>query len=122
MKMTWSNILNLILILIIIVLLLGVLDTRKPVQVSEQILGFMQQQNARAALVLDDNGRATVINQNGEQIKECSVGPKGKFPQCKGLGPTGTVLDIKMHTIIRARGSNCMEFVDGDGFAFEVCW
>ena len=44
MKMTWSNILNLILILIIIVLLLGVLDTRKPVQVSEQILGFMQQQ------------------------------------------------------------------------------
>lgn len=122
MKISWPNILNLILLLIIVLLFLGVLDTQKPVKVSDQILGFLKQSNSKAALVIGDDGRVSAINENGGHLSECSVGPKGKYPQCKGLGPKGTVLNSQMFNVLRVRGSNCIEIIGFDGEGVQYCW
>ena len=119
---SWPHILNIILILIIILLFLGVIDTRKPVNVSDQILGFMKESNSKTALVIGDDGRTSVINENGIQIEECSVGPKGKYKQCKGLGPNGTVLSSQAFNVLRVKGSDCIDVIGFDGKSFEVCW
>lgn len=122
MKISWPNILNLILLAIILLIFLGFFDTQKPINVSEGILGFMKQSNARAALVIADDGRISAINQNGDALDECSIGPNGKVPQCKGLGPNGTVLSSQMFNILHVRGSGCFEIIGGDGKAKEYCW
>ena len=120
---SWPNILNLILLAIIILMFLGVLDTRKSVQATDQILGFMKQTKARAALVVDENNKVSIINEKGEAFEEkCSIGPKGEYKQCRGFAPGGTVLDMQTYNVVRAKGSNCIEFIGGDGRATEYCW
>ena len=122
MKSLWPNILNIILLLIIVLLFLGVLDTRQPVQISDQILGFLKESKGKAALVIADDGQISAINENGGTLSECSIGPKGKYPQCKGLGPKGTVLSSQMFNVLQVRGSSCIEIIGVDGKGVQYCW
>jgi len=122
MKISWPNVINILLLLIIVLMFLGVFDTRGSVKISEQILGFMKQSNAEAALVIGRDGRVSSTNVNGEQLTPCSVGPKGRYPQCRGLGPKGTVLTSELFNMLTVRGSGCVTLIGGDGQAEEWCW
>ncbi len=120
MKISWPNVINILLLLIIVLMFLGVLDTRGSVKISDQISGFMKQSNARAALVIDGNGRVNSVNENGEKLTPCSVGPGSN--QCKGLGIGGTVLTSELFNMLTVRGSGCVTLIGGDGQAEEWCW
>ena len=122
MKSVWPHLLNIILIIFIILLFTGVIDMRKPIKPTEQILGNMQQSGAQAALVIDGNGNVSAIDAKGKPMPQCSVGPSDKIPQCEGTSPKGTVLSSKMFNILRVKGSTCITVIGGDGFATEYCW
>lgn len=119
---TWLNVINLILLVIILLILLGYLAASSSIVPSDQILGFMKDSKAEAALVIDRAGRVSSINANGEQLTQCSVGPEGKYPQCKGLGIGGTVLTSEMYNILTVRGSGCVTLIGADGKNKEWCW
>lgn len=119
----WPNFLNLILIVIIVLMFMGVIDTRHPVKVSDQIMGFMKQSNAKAALVIGDDGHITPIKQDGTGLKECGIGSDPKLPPCEGLGGTkGVVQSSQMYNIFRVKGSTCILLIDGAGKAYEFCF
>jgi hypothetical protein len=122
MKTAWPHLLNLLLIIFIILLLTGLIGTRFTVKATDPIFGQMKTSKAKAALLIDADGKISAIKEDGEQIKECSVGPHGKYPQCEGLGPKGTVLTSQMFNILTVRGSSCIEIIDGNGKATEYCW
>ena len=119
---SWPNILNLFLVVIIILLFTGVIDTQGPVKPSEKILGFIKERQAEAAIVIDKDGHFSAINKNASTLTECSVGPKGKHSQCKGLAKDSTVLTSSMVNIMTVRASGCILLIDGNGKASEFCW
>jgi len=120
MKISWPNVLNILLLLIIVLIFLGVFDTRGSIKLSDQILGFMKQSEARAALVIDGNGRVSSVNENGDTLTPCTVGPGPT--QCKGLGIGGTVLTSEQFSMLTVRGSGCVLLIGANGLAEQWCW
>ena len=122
MKSAWPHLLNLLLIIFIILLFTGVIDTRTPVKPTDQILGYMNQTNAKASLVIGADGSVTAINGAGKPMPQCSVAPSDKIKRCEGTGPKGEAISSKMFNIFSVHGSSCIEIIGGDGIAYEYCW
>lgn len=70
MKISWFNVLNLILLVIIILLLTGVFGTQQSVKISDQIIKHMIQTKVQAALAIGENGQVSGIYKNGESISK----------------------------------------------------
>jgi len=120
---TWPYIINIILIVIIVLLFTGVIDTHQPVKVSDQILGFMKQSNSKGAITIGDDGSISVIDGNGKPMPKCGVVPNDKNPHCKGLGGNSEIVQSsQMFNVFRVKGSTCVLIITGDSTGYELCY
>ena len=119
----WPNILNLILIIILVLLFTGVIDTHQPVKVSDQILGFMKQTNSKGAIAIGQDGSISVVDADGKPMPKCGIVPNDKNPHCKGLGGNNEIVQSsKMFNILHVKGSTCILVIGTDNKAYQLCY
>ncbi len=116
-----SNLLKRLFFLVLVLLIPACSGMRKRVPENEHLKKTLLEDEVRSAIFFDSEGNIVVADTDGKRLPPCSIKP-GKN-QCRALERGAEVLDVRTVTVIKSKTNpNCVVFVDGRGFAYQICW
>jgi len=95
----------------------------KHVSMSDGMKSKVNEFKPKVAVFLDDQGNLMATDVDGKQLKRCSIGPDGKYEQCRGMQKGNTGLEVKTLTFIKSRiNPTCWTTYGALGQTYQICW